>query len=147
MRRSTLKRKSRLSKKGKSASSKAKDRIQDLLRAHVIKRDGGCVLRHYDEAGECGGYRNDGELILQAEHLNGRASSVSYAELENIVCLCKYHHIFFKKYNTALYWVLIRRHLGEKRWKKVERWILDKTPYHMVASDWEKIANELEKSL
>ncbi len=138
MKRSPLRRKS------KSPSAKAKDRIQGLIREKVIERDGGCVLRHYDEAGECYMYRSDGELILQAEHLNGRANSVSYAELDNIVCLCKGHHFFFKKRQPALYWVLIRKHLGEKRWKKVEKWILDKTPHHMVTADWLEIEEKLK---
>lgn len=116
--------------------STVKQAIQDKLRQKVIERDGGCILRRYSEAGACGGYTKGGELILQAEHLNGRANSISYAKLNNAVCLCKYHHIFFKQQNSALYWVLVRKHLGEKQWSIVQGYILDKRPHHMVTADW-----------
>ena len=74
-----------LRKKSKNPASQAKERIQALLRLLAIARDNGWVLRHYPEAEACGGYRNDGELILQAEHLNDRKYSVSFAEMNNIV--------------------------------------------------------------
>ncbi len=128
-----LARKKPLRKKSKSTSAKAKERIQAKIRLLVIRRDGGCILRHYSEAGQCGGYNKDGELILQGEHLNGRANSVSYGEPENIVCLCQYHHIFFKKQQNALYWVLVRNHVGEKRWKKVQAWIMDRSSHRMFS--------------
>lgn len=132
---SGLKTRTKLLQKGKSTTSKIKEQIQAQLRRRVIARDGGCVLRNHPEAGLCGGYKSDGELILQAEHLNGRANSVSYAELDNVICLCQYHHIFFKKQNNALYWVLVRRHLGD-RWANVEKFITDKSPHRMTAHDW-----------
>src|SRR5713226_824439 len=40
----------------KSPVALCKARIQASLREITIKRDGGCVLRHYPEAGNCGGY-------------------------------------------------------------------------------------------
>lgn len=136
-------RKKGLRKMGKSPLSVVKAQIQAKLRERVIARDGGCILRHYPEAGDCGGFRNDGDLILQAEHLNGRANSVSYAELENIVCLCQYHHIFYKKQNNARYWVLIRRHVGEDRWRKIEGWIMDRTAHHVTTGEWRAKLSEL----
>lgn len=33
--------------------------------------------------------RNDGELILQADHLTTRANSATYADTRLIVCVCK----------------------------------------------------------
>lgn len=140
-------RKKPLRKKGKSNSAKAKVRIQAKIRLYVIQRDGGCVLRHYPEAGRCGSFDSNGDLILQGEHLNGRANSVSYGEVDNIVCLCGYHHIFFKKQQTALYWVLIRKHLGKERWEKVEQWILDKSSHRMYTADWLRIEEELNSLL
>jgi len=139
-----LARKKPLRKKSKSTSAKAKERIQAKIRLLVIRRDGGCILRHYSEAGQCGGYNKDGELILQGEHLNGRANSVSYGEPENIVCLCQYHHIFFKKQQNALYWVLVRNHVGEKRWKKVQAWIMDRSSHRMFTADWIELENKLD---
>lgn len=130
-------------KKGKSASSVLKTRIQALIRLRVIERDGGCILRHYPDAGACGGYRGDGELILQGEHLNGRANSVSYGELDNIVCLCSHHHIFFKRQQPGRYWILVRKHIGEERWHKVEAWILDRSPHRSTKSDWERVVDNL----
>lgn len=132
-------------KKKKSKSALAKADIQASLRSFVIKRDGGCVLRDEHIAGECGGYTNDGDLVLQAEHLNGRANSVSYAEPDNCVCLCMYHHIFFKKQNPALYWVLIRKILSKERWNKIEGWIQDKTSHRVYTQEWEAKAENLRK--
>ena len=100
-------------------------------------------MRHYPVAGRCGGLRNDGELILQAEHLNGRANSVSYGDMDNIVCLCLNHHHFFKKRQSALYWVLIEKHIGAERWKKVSGWIMDKSAHRMYTADWLRIEEEL----
>lgn len=58
-------------------SAQAKKRIQALLRPIAIKRDGGCILRDYIEAGICGGYGpKSGDLILQAEHLNPRERNI-----------------------------------------------------------------------
>jgi hypothetical protein len=141
-----LARTGRLATRSKSSVSTTKERIQSLIRARAIERDGGCVLRHYAEAGECGWLTKDGELILQGEHLNGRSNSVSYGEMENIVCLCINHHFNFKKYHSNLYWILIRRHLGEKRWKKVEGWILDRSAHRFTALDWKRVEEALSTS-
>lgn len=132
-------------RKKPSDTSASKTRIQSLIRSRVIERDGGCILRHYHEAGACGGFKNDGELILQGEHLNGRANSVSYGELDNIVCLCMHHHIFFKRQNPARYWVLVQKHLDPKRWERVQAWILDRSAHRFTLSDWKRI-EELLKS-
>lgn len=133
----------RLKKEGTSDVSELKRLIQAQLRILVIQRDGGCLLRGHPQAGECGGYTKMGELILQAEHLNGRANSVSYGEPDNIVCLCKYHHLFFKRQHNDLYWVLIRERIGLDRWLKVETWIKDRKPHKFYASDWRKILENL----
>src|SRR5690349_21322602 len=93
MKRSYIERKTGLHRNAKLCavsdddSPEVKRRIQVLLRDIAIAQDGGCVLRFYPEADNCGGYRKDGQLILQAEHLVTRKNSVSYADMRNIVCL------------------------------------------------------------
>lgn len=141
-----------LRKKGQSPTALAKDEIQDLLRAIVIIRDGGCFLRNfYEVAGRCGGWRNDGELILQADHINSRAFSVSYADTRNVLCLCRTHHGFWKDRNPATYMVLARQYIienfGENHWKWVERVLIDRKPYLMTAWDWQKQVLALKKEL
>lgn len=138
-----LKRSSGLRKKAKNPVSKTKGRIQALLRLRAIERDGGCVLRDYPITGECGPYKADGDLILQAEHLVGRANSISYGDLDNIVCLCMKHHFYFKKQHGALYWSLIEEIIGPERWEKVQAWERDKSPHRMYASDWLRIEESL----
>lgn len=108
---------SRLKKESDSPTAVIKRDIQARLRDGAILRDGGCVLRHFPEAGECFDRRKDGELILQAEHLITRANSATYADLRNIVCLCRGHHLKFKKQHSYLYWKLIERQIGPDRWK------------------------------
>jgi hypothetical protein len=44
----------------------------------------GRILCHYPESGTCGGYRQDGQLILQAEHLVTRSSSILAATVPQI---------------------------------------------------------------
>lgn len=134
--RTWLKSRKILQKASKSPIATLKKQIQAQLREYVIYRDGGCFLRVYEEAGACGGYRKDGELILQAEHLNGRSNSVSYGETDNLVCLCQRHHIYFKPQNSLLYWELVRKHIGEEKWKKVQVWVHDQRPHRMTERDW-----------
>jgi hypothetical protein len=113
-----------------------KDRIQELLRQIAIARDGGCILRDCPEAGSCGGYRTDGELILQYDHLVTRARSVSYGDIRLGVALCKAHHGGFKKWNKERYDRLMRRILPPERvalWDRIEA---DNRTYPMGKSDW-----------
>jgi hypothetical protein len=125
-RKTPLKRTSKLNIESDADSAVVKKRIQALLRETAILRDGGCVLRWYPEAGECGGYRKDGQFILQAEHLVTRSSSATYADMRNIVCLCVHHHGHFKPQHSYLYWVLIERHIGPTNWAWFKRAEADK---------------------
>lgn len=142
-------RKTSLNKKGKSPTTKAKNRIQAALRRKAIARDGGCVMRHYQsqlphQYLDCGPYRTDGEIVLQAEHLVTRADSRSYADMDNIVCLCMRHHFYFKKQHGAIYWHIIRQHIGEERWEKVQAWEADRSPHRVYLKEWEQIAEALQ---
>lgn len=112
-------------------SATIKERIQALLREIVIIRDGGCIFREYSIAGNCGGYRNDGELVLQYDHLNSRTYAISYSDFRLGVCVCKRHHIFWKKQNSSLYDKLVRKHIGKERSDLLDRTIMDKRAYHI----------------
>lgn len=121
-----------------------KKRIQAKLRALVIKRDKGCWLRFYPEAGACGGRRNDGELILQAEHLHTRANSASYGDSRLVVCICLHHHIHWKPQHSARYNELAEHFIGKERtklWKRVRE---DYSPHKM---DWRLVEIGIEKEL
>ncbi len=100
---------------GHSTTKQIKDEIQAILREIVIKRDGGCILRHYPETGQCGGYKKDGKLILQAEHLHTRSNSASFADYRLVVCLCKRHHIFWKPQHSDEYYQIVKKHIGKER--------------------------------
>jgi len=128
---------------GHSTALELKRDIQAILRQIVIKRDGGCILRHYPESGACGGRRNDGELILQAEHLHTRANSASYADHRLVVCLCQRHHIYWKPQYSDTYYEIVREHIGPERTKLLDAVKNDHRPHKM---DWklEKLALEQE---
>lgn len=137
----------KLAKKSKSDVALTKERIQALLRKLVIERDGGCILRHYPEAGECGGYRKDGELILQFDHLNSRVHSISYADPRLGVCLCQRHHIFWKKQEPDLFTRLVRDQIGKQRADLLDRVQEDRTTHRKYAMDWKLEEIALKKQL
>lgn len=119
--RKTLKR-TRIRVAGHSTTSELKREIQALLREIVIKRDGGCWLRHYPESGACGGRRGDGELILQAEHLHTRSNAASFSDPRLVVCICQRHHIYWKPQHSHRYNELAEKFIGKERamlWKRV----------------------------
>lgn len=132
---------------GHSTTAELKQEIQDTLRSIGLHRDGGCVLRTYPEAGPCGGRRkSDDGLILQWEHLITRSNTATFADTRNGIILCRNHHILFKPQHSSLYWNLIRRIIGEDRWKWMERARDDHMP-HKVDLKLELIAlkQELKK--
>lgn len=87
-----LQRKSRLRLKSKSTTAQIKEEIQYYLREIVIFRDGGCILRNTTGVPPCNGYRKDGGMIYQADHLITRGNSATFADHRLVVCLCKGHH-------------------------------------------------------
>lgn len=129
---------------GHSETSDIKKDIQALLRKIVMMRDGGCILRHYHEAGHCSGYKNDGSLVLQAEHLVTRSNSATFGDTRNIVCLCRGHHGFFKAQYGKIYWEIIRKHIGKKLWMWIKSVEEDRTPHKM---DWKLVKLSLEQEL
>jgi hypothetical protein len=67
-----------------------------------------------------------------------RANSISYADLRNVVCLCKHHHLNFEPQHGRLYWELIRSHIGEADWTWLKGVEADHKPYRFYLSDWLK---------
>ncbi len=133
---------SKTKKAKKPSSPQLKKQIQALLRKRAIERDGSCIVGQHrallpQNWHVCGPLRQDGEIIVQAEHLVGRASSASYGNMDNIVLLCMRHHFHFKKQHGALYWEIVRKHIGEKRWEQVQQWEADSwKPTRMFTADW-----------
>lgn len=150
LKRTPLARYSKLKARGDSETSLLKERIQDTLRLLVMARDGGCILRKVqgiDGVPECNGYRKDGQLILQADHLITRANSATYADSRLVVCVCKGHH-GWKKWNEKHYDSVVRSLLSPERvrlWDLCEqaRW----NPTRMGATDWKLSIIALEKEL
>lgn len=105
---------------GHSSTTELKNEIQALLRQIAIRRDGGCILRNYKSEitpryQDCGGYRKDGELILQAEHLHTRSNLSTFADTRLIVCLCKRHHGYYKPQHSDEYYEIVKKHIGKER--------------------------------
>lgn len=103
-------------------SAQDKKHIQEYLRQIVIARDKGCVLRDpllqvKNQLPSCNGYTNDGELILQAEHLIERSNSATFADTRFVVCICKGHHGWkhFKTSNQECYEAVIRTIISPER--------------------------------
>lgn len=134
-RRTSLKRGGKLRARADTDTNRIKEDIQETVRAIVIARDGGCVARNAFWH-RCGGYRKDGQLILQADHLLTRANAATYSDTRLIVCVCKGLH-GWKQYNKEEYDQRIRPLIGEARcelWDKMhdERY----KPRRMTTYDW-----------
>lgn len=119
---------------GHSTTKELRDEIQAVLRQIVIIKDGGCFLRNYTDRitpqyRNCGGYRKDGELILQAEHLHSRSNANSFSDPRLIVCCCQRHHIYYKAQHSAEYNELAREYIGQERAKLWDRVKNDHKPY------------------
>lgn len=132
--------------KAQSASAIKKE-IQALLREIVILRDGGCIFRNYPEAGKCGGWRSDGELILQADHISSRGNSTTYALTDNVVCICRNHHTFWKRKNPAEWTDITRKHIGVERFDRMISLGKEKARHSYTTYDWGKIALGLKDDL
>lgn len=118
-----------LKRKSKSDSAKLKDEIQATIRELVIRRDGGCIFRNRIDVGPCGLYNTVGELVLQAEHLVTRSRAKYFADPRNVVCLCGYHHLFFKPQHSVRYWKAVENEIGEDRWKWLQLALEDHTAH------------------
>lgn len=127
-------RRTRLRVAGTSSTSELKREAQSILRAIVISRDKGCILRNYEnelnpQYRECGGYRKDGEMILQAEHLHTRSNASSFADTRLVICLCQRHHIYYKPQHSDEYYRIVRKHIGKERSDLLDRVQQDRSPH------------------
>lgn len=128
----------------KDDTAQNKQDIQSVCREIAIKRDGGCVLRHYPETGKCGPYKKNGELVLQYDHLNTRARNISFADTRLGVCVCQRHHIFYKPQHPAEYENIIRDVIGPERTALLDKVRADQKTYKMV---WPLELTALKKEL
>lgn len=140
-----LKRKTAMRPKSTSDTALTKERIQALLRQIVIKRDGGCLLRNSPETTACGGWRKDGQLILQAEHLHTRSNSASYSDSRLVICLCKNHHIFYKPRHSNEYYETVKRLIGPTRTALLL--MVEENRYKATKVDWKLEELALQQEL
>ena len=128
---------------GFSDTATIKREIQYVAREIVIARDGGCLLRdlHYDGIPECDGYANNGQLILQCDHLVTRSNSATFADTRLMVCVCRGHHAWKSLGSNARkkeYDELVRTLISPERvklWDECERdsW----RPVRTTTYDWQ----------
>lgn len=133
---------------GHSNVAECKKRIQALLREICLLRDKECVFTGVPGF-TCNGYRKDGELILQADHMETRGNPRTYAESRVVVLVCKGHHSW-KTSNKERYDRLVREKIGEERWN----WIQEKAKskeYPRVEREWlaaeKRLVDEIEELL
>lgn len=159
MRKTLLKRSTKPMRRGKlrargvNETSVLKEKIQSLVRRIVIERDGGCVLRDIFLP-PCNGYRKDGELVLQADHLISRSNSATFADTRLIVCLCKGHH-GWKSVGSNLrkqqYDEIVKNILPKERvilWDRCEkeRWRAQKVDWKLEIINLERELQEIYES-
>lgn len=119
---------------GHSTTTELKDEIQSVLRQICLLRDKVCVLSHYKneinpQYRECGGWKKDGTLIYQAEHLLSRERAVGFTDISLIVLLCLRHHFYYKKQYPDEYYRIVRRYIGKENSNLLTRVQEDFTPY------------------
>ena len=138
---------------GKETTKELKQAIQDQLRAIVIKRDGGCVMRgRFGHT--CSGFRKDGELILQADHLLSRSHSATYADERLVVCVCKGLHGWKSVGNNlrkAEYDRFIRNLLPPDRvdlWERAEneKWKVSKMDWRLELLRLQQLYKSMQNS-
>ena len=126
-----------------SSVQKIKLKIQKILLGIVRERDGGCVFRNYPETGRCG------QGWTQADHIITRSNPILYAELDNLICSCRRHHIFWKRDNATEWSRIVREIIGEEKWKRLHRIHSDykrgELDGRRTQKDWLEILEKLEK--
>lgn len=120
-------------KQSNSESAGLKREIQALVRAIVMRRDKGCILR---SKRHCGAVLEATGHVFQADHLVTRANSATYADTRLIVCLCRNCH-GWKHWHKEEYDALVRQILERSRvllWDRAEHesW----KPKRTTTVDW-----------
>lgn len=146
-----LLKRTKLRMRGVNETSVLKERVQELVRQVVIKRDGGCVFRK-EKGHVCTGYANDGHLIYQADHLLPRSNSATFADTRLIVCVCKGIH-GYKSVGSNLrkeeYDGRVKKLISKERVELWERCEVDryKGSTRMTTYDWKLEIVNLESEL
>ena len=129
---------------GVSTTAELKKEIQRLVRACVMLRDKGCVLRNKRH---CGGNLDTEGVVIQADHLITRSNSATFADTRLIVCICKSCH-GWKRWNANMYDVFIREVISKARGKLWDKCEADRYTYKRAgAYDWKLHVIQLEKEL
>lgn len=121
----------------KDTVKKCKDRIQALLRANAIKTWKQCEARGLDQG--C-------DEILQADHIESRMFSNTYARLDNIILLCHAHHFYWKKRHPMRWAALIEKTRGKEKLEELRR-EARKSNRTWTLKDWQKAEENLKKLL
>ena len=137
MKKSPIRKKSKLRKWGTTPINKVKQRIQKLLTQAVRVRDKGCIFK--DKGfGACNGF-------TAADHIITRQRTLLYADLRNCVCVCTYHHIWWKPSNPTLYTEIVRKKIGEEIYKELHELAKKTTQYTL--RDWLAIELNLKREI
>ena len=128
-----MERKSNIKKQ--TSKQKVKLKIQKELLRLCRQRDKECVLRDMG-VGRCGG-------VTSADHIITRQISRTFAELDNIVCLCWYHHFQWKPSNPTIYTKLIKEIIGEAKFNYIHQ--IAKEEAHYTITDWLQKQEELKQ--
>lgn len=124
----------------KSDTATLKREIQALLRAIVIQRDGGCILKKI---------RHCTDTVLQADHLITRANSATYADSRLVVCVCRSCHAWKSlgsNMRKGQYDALVKTILPPERvelWERAEEYLW--RPHRTGAADWKLAKLVLER--
>ena len=120
----------------KDTVTKCKERIQNLLKLIVRKRDGDCIFRGIGRT--CSG-------PLSADHIVTRGRSRTYGMSENVVCVCIGHHLWWKPSNPTIYTNRIDEYVGQKNRLHLEKIAIPITQYKL--KDWQEIEAGLKEEL
>lgn len=121
--------------KKQTSKQKVKLKIQKELLRLCRQRDKECVLKDKG-VGRCGG-------VTSADHIITRQISRTFAEMDNIVCLCWYHHFQWKPSNPTIYTKLIREIIGEGKFNYIHQ--IAKEEAHYTITDWLEKLEELKR--
>lgn len=78
-----------------------------------------------------------------ADHIITRAINATYADPDNVICLCNYHHIYWKPSHPTFYSDAVKKHIGTRKWNRIHK--KSKQLTHYVLSDWLKEEKKLKR--
>lgn len=115
-----------------------KRNIQKLLLEYARKRDKQCIFYGKD-VGKCGG-------VTTADHIITRGRANTYADTDNVILACFYHHLQWKPTNPTLYAKIVEEVIGKKRYKEIhEKGRILR--YSMSLKEWLEEEEKLKEKL